>query len=212
MSFNKRYNFRSKKNEDEDDEVEEENAGLIRSVNNHIYFYSPIDADSAIELNTLIRKTQTNILRKAVIEDTISNDKYFGTTNTPITLHINSDGGEVMAAMSIVDTIRSSKVPIVSIIEGNAASAATLISMVCHQRKIHKHALMLIHQISGGFWGKMNEFEDEMHNMKLTMKIVKKLYKEYTKIEDEKLNTILKKDIWWNAKKCVKYGLVDEII
>ena len=71
---------------------------------------------------------------------------------------------------------------------------------------------MLIHQISGGFWGKMNEFEDEMKNMKLTMKIVKKLYKEYGNIPEVNLDTILKKDIWWNSKKCLKLGLVDEII
>ena len=195
-----------------DDKEEENDDALIRVVNNHIYFYSPVNTNSAIELNTTIHNVSTEIIKRAADYGTLTNTKFLGLENTPIYLHINSEGGEVMAAMSIVDTILNNKVPITSIIEGSAASAATLISIVCHHRQIHTHAMMLIHQISGGFWGKMNEFEDEMKNMKLTMKIVKKLYKQYGNIPEVNLDTVLKKDIWWNSKKCLKLGLVDEFI
>ena len=71
---------------------------------------------------------------------------------------------------------------------------------------------MLIHQIRGGIWGKMNEFEDEYKNMKKYTKLLKKLYKKFTKLNDEKLSSMLKKDILWGSSTCLKWGLIDEII
>jgi len=44
------------------------------------------------------------------------------------------------------------------------------------------------------------------------MKTIKKHYKKYTKIPVEEMDKILSRDIWWSAKKCKKYGLIDEII
>jgi ATP-dependent protease ClpP protease subunit len=44
------------------------------------------------------------------------------------------------------------------------------------------------------------------------MKTIKDYYKEKTKIPASELDEILKHDVWWNAKKCLKYGLVDAII
>ena len=192
-----------KRNDDDDDEdTDDDVTSLIKSYNNHIYFYAPVNDKTALELNMTINQVTNCVMKNCVDFDSCPN----------IFLHINSDGGEVNAALSTVDTIRNNKVPIVSIIEGSAASAATLISIVCHERHIHKHAMMLIHQISGGFWGKMEEFKDEMKNMKQTMKLIMKIYKKYGKIPDEKLSDLLKKDIWWKSSKCLKMGLVDKVI
>ena len=188
--------------EDNDEFDADDIAHLIKSCNNHIYFYSPVNDKTALALNMTINEVTNKVMKNCVDFEMCPN----------IYLHINSGGGEVNAALSTVDTIRNNKIPIVSIIEGSAASAATLISIVCHERHIHKHAMMLIHQISGGFWGKMEEFKDEMKNMKQTMKIIMKIYKEYGKIPEEKLSELLKKDIWWKSKKCLKMGLVDKVI
>ena len=38
------------------------------------------------------------------------------------------------------------------------------------------------------------------------------IYEEHTKIPKTKIKDILKRDIWWDAKTCLKYGLVDDII
>ena len=44
------------------------------------------------------------------------------------------------------------------------------------------------------------------------MDTIKNVYKKYTKVPVRKLNEILKHDLMWDAKTCLKYGLVDEII
>jgi ATP-dependent protease ClpP protease subunit len=71
---------------------------------------------------------------------------------------------------------------------------------------------MLIHQLSGAMWGKFQEMQDDMQNSEMLMKKIKKIYSENTKIPKEELDKILKHDIWWEAEKCLEYGLIDEII
>lgn len=44
------------------------------------------------------------------------------------------------------------------------------------------------------------------------MKAIKKVYKKKSTIPKEKLDEVLKHDLWWKSKKCLKYGLVDKII
>lgn len=173
------------------------------SSTNKIFFYDDINKYSALRLRVELE----NMVRKNV---------HYSTTNeiesVPIYLHINSDGGEVGCALAIVDFIKNCIVPIYTVIEGEACSAATLISIVGEKRFITKNSHMLIHQVRGGVWGKMNEFEDEMKNLTTFNNKLIKLYKKYTNIDEAKLIKILKKDITWGSKTCLKLGLVDFII
>jgi len=169
---------------------------------NHIYFYGSVTKKSCLKLNISLREISQKIIDNGI--NLINKDRY-------IYLHINSFGGSVFSALSTIDTIKNLKIPVVSIIEGGAASAATMISVCCSYRIIHKNSFMLIHQLSSGCWGKMNQLEDEMENLKKLMHKIKSLYKEYTKIDEEQLDDILKRDIWWDSKKCLNEGLVDEI-
>ena len=190
-------------NATEDEEVEESDNELIKVIDNNIYFYCDVSSKSALKLNTTLKQLEIDLLTLSI---KYNSDPY------PINLHINSEGGEIYAALSIVDTIINSRVKVISIIEGIACSAATLISVVCHNRIIYQNAQMMIHQLScQGLWGKMNELEDEMKNMKSDMNAIKQIYNNHTKINFEELPKILKKDINWSSKKCKKYGLVDEI-
>jgi len=44
------------------------------------------------------------------------------------------------------------------------------------------------------------------------MKTIKEWYGDKTKLPKKELDAILSRDIWWNAKTCVKHGLADQII
>lgn len=172
--------------------------------NNELYFYNDVNTDSALMIN----KTLSDLSRQLLIAKIT-----FDLQETPhIKLHINSDGGEVFGALSIVDRIQSSKVPIHSYAEGLVASASTLISVSCHKRYIRKNTILLIHQIRSWFEGTYEDFNDEKQNMDLMMKIIKDIYLKHTKFTEEELNTLLKRDIYLNAEDAIKYGLADEII
>jgi ATP-dependent protease ClpP protease subunit len=70
---------------------------------------------------------------------------------------------------------------------------------------------MLIHQLSGECWGKMNEIKDEYKNLTELMNRITDIYKTHTTLSSKKLKKLLKHDLWLNAKKSLKYGLVDEL-
>ena len=202
---------RNKKEKVEDIEAEEQEMvdldifGMGDSVSvrdNHIYFYGSVNTKNAVRINTSIRDITKRLLITQI---------ELGVDNLNIYLHINSFGGSVFAGLSIIDTIISNKIPIISIVEGSAASAATLISVVCSERIIRPNSFMLIHQLSSGFWGKMEEIKDEFINLKKLTKKIKGIYKQHTLIEKDQLKDLLKRDLWLDSNECLEYGLVDKV-
>jgi len=184
-----------------DSDNDDDESKIIRE-NNHVYFYSEVSRESIFKLNILLREAEKFV-------HTMSFD--LNVKNIPIYLHINSFGGSLYDAYAAVDAIKNLRVPVYSIIEGCAASAGTIISVVCTKRFIGNNAHMLIHQLSSSMWGKMSEIEDEYKHLNELMKQIKRLYGEYTKISKKELTELLKHDIWLNPQTCIQYGLVDAI-
>jgi len=182
---------------------------LVTSQGDHIYFYADVNPESALILNQKLHQASMYNLGG------IFNSMYEVNSPPPIWLHINSYGGEVFSAFAIADTIERIKtvVPVVTIIEGCAASAATIISTAGTRRLMRKSAYMLIHELSDAAWGRHSDMMDHVNSNKDIMKTMKEWYSERTKIKPAELEEILKHDRWWNSKICkTKYGLVDDII
>jgi ATP-dependent protease ClpP protease subunit len=129
-----------------------------------------------------------------------------------INLYINSCGGEIFGALSTIDRIKSNKIKIHSYVEGIAASAATLLSVVAHKRYIRKNSMMLIHQLSSENWGTYREIKDEVKNLDALMDTIKNIYLNHTKMTETYLNDILNHDIYLKSHECLELGLVDFII
>jgi len=178
-------------------------SGNIKISENKIFFYSDMTEQSALELNHLLHDLDQ---RLRTVSTTFEDYK------PHIKLHINSFGGSLFAAMAVVDTIRNLKSDVYTYIDGAAASAATIISVVGKKRYIGKNSMMLIHQLSTSAYGKFSELEDDMENNKRLMQSIKNIYKQYTKVPMKKLDEILKHDIWFDASTCLEYGLVDEVL
>ena len=177
---------------------------VVEAVNNRIYYYSEVSRQKILVLNKSLKNLNDNLVNQANL---LSLEE-----PAQIYLHINSFGGSVFAGLSAVDYIQSCDVPVTSIVEGCAASAATLMSCVATHRQMRSNSFMLIHQISSGLWGKYEELKDDMDNCDLFMRIIRDIYTEHTKIPKKKLNEILKRDLWFDAETCLEYGLIDEII
>ena len=170
---------------------------------NKIYYYAGVNRESAAELNKKIGELESKSLTLGYNLD----------IDPPtLKLLINSGGGSITAGISSMDTILRCKVPFHTYVDGFAASAATFLSVVGKKRFISRNSYMLIHQLSSSLWGKYSEIEDEKKNLDLMMETIKSVYKEYTKVPMRKLDEILKHDLLWDAKMCLKYGLVDEVI
>ena len=170
---------------------------------NKIYYYASVNRDSVVELNTKIGELESKSL-------TLGHN--LDISPPVIKVFINSGGGSITAGISSMDTILRCKVPVHTYVDGFCASAATFLSVVGTRRFMSRNSYMLIHQLSGNFWGKYSEFEDEKQNLDLMMKTIKNVYKKYTKLPMKKLDEILKHDLLWDAETCKSLGLIDEII
>jgi ATP-dependent protease ClpP protease subunit len=176
----------------------------IEVISNRIYFYAEVSREKVLQLVRAIR--QLNIEQE-------SKKRELGLTEPiPIYIYINSFGGEIFAGLSVMDEILNSTAPIITVVDGCCASAATLFSVVAKQRLIKRHAYMLVHQLTSGCWGKHQEFLDELQNQKQLMKMIKDVYREYTKLPVNKIDEILKYDLWFDAKTCMRFGLVDGVV
>tara|TARA_B100001996_G_scaffold281624_1_gene222038 strand:- start:2244 stop:2882 length:639 start_codon:yes stop_codon:yes gene_type:complete len=164
--------------------------------NRSLYFYGDVTDESCFWLS----KTLEEFSQK-------------GEENEPIHLHIQSIGGSLIPTFNVVDTIERIRSPVYTYVDGFAASAASLISVVGKKRYMGKHSLILLHQLSAKNEGTYNNMVDEMLNLNKMMEFLKDIYLEHSKLNREKLIDILSHDNrWMDAQLSLKYGLVDEII
>ena len=203
-------NKRKLETNNEEDGEEELSTEQVTCEENHIYFYDDVDSKSIL---LLIRHIKNINIKLATLKAELD-IKYKANVKFAIYLHINSSGGYITDAFAAIDYIKSSKVPIISIVEGYAASAATFLSIVCSERHITKMSMMLIHQLSSEANGTFEQLEDDHENNGCLTDCIKKLYINNTKgkLPSKTLDKILKRDLMWNATKCLQYGLVDKII
>jgi len=178
-------------------------SGSVKVINNRIYFYEYVSHKSILNLTEQVH-TVTKKMQVLAVENEIE--------PPPIMLHISSYGGSVFAGFAGMDMIKSNPLPIHTIVDGAAASAATLLSVVGHKRSVRKNAYMLIHQLSSCLFGKFEEIKDDMQNLEKLMGTIKQTYIDHAKIPGDKLEEILKHDWWFSAEDCLRFGLVDEIV
>lgn len=194
-------NFKNNQ-ESQDDELETDDEIIVE--NNVIYFYSDVSRKSISKLCKQI----------SILENKLLNLKasYRLEENPKIYLHIQSDGGDAYAGLSCMDTLRNCRLPVVTIVDGFVASAATFILIGGTIRKMNKHSNILIHQIRTWFSGKYNDLCDELSNCKNLMTTVKKIYKENSSVPIKQLDSMLNKELNLSPSECLKYGLIHEII
>ena len=169
---------------------------LITKTDKEIYFYGPLSDESCFRL-------------QYTLEELIKINK---NKDREIDLYLQTGGGSVLPTFPIVDLIKSSEVPINTIIKGYCASAGTLISVSGNKRYMTNHSLLLIHSLrqdSGG--GTFNNIKDTFENSDVIMKMIRDIYLENTDIPEEKLNYFLDHDLWLTGDECLKFKIIDEI-
>jgi len=214
----------SKNNHDDEDEGNEGDEGsnnpfqipglfdkqedkLIYLKDNHLYFHTDVSEDSVDEVKKLMRVYWQKFNKISKSSSCIEFKP------KPLYIHIFSSGGCAYSGFSLYDFIieYKKKIPVYTVIEGRAASAATFISVAGTKRFITPNSYILIHQLSTFFGGNYQQIEDEFENSKKCMDKIMEIYKSHTKISKKKLPGILKHDLNWDANEALANGLVDEI-
>lgn len=178
----------------------------VSSVGNAIYFQTKVSQTSVSSLIDIInsKNKEFNDLKK--------DSSVLLIKPNPIYLYITSYGGCLFSGFRAVDAIKRSAIPIYTVIDGYAASAATLMSVVGEKRFITPSSYMLIHQLSSGSIGKYWEIKDEYSNCKQLMDKIYEIYTKNTNMNREELEGFLTHDLWWDANKCAEVELIDEVL
>lgn len=179
-------------------------ADSISVKDNNIYFRAEINKSSIDRLVGIIHEVNNKY------EQVLSSEFIHAANPKPIYLFITSYGGDLFESFRSLRSIQNSKIPIFTVIDGYAASGATLMSIAGVRRYITKNSYVMIHQLSSfSSTSKYFDMRDEFNNNKLFMNKIYKLYEKNTKMRKSQLRKYLAKDCWWKPSRCIKNGIVD---
>ena len=130
-----------------------------------------------------------------------------------IQLIINSPGGTITSAFSLIDVMLGSKIPVYTIGIGQVASAALLIFMSGYKRILTPNTSILSHQYFWGSCGKEHDLVAGRKEQDLTAERILHHYKMCTKMSEKQIRekVLGPSDVWMTAEEAKKYRFCDEI-
>lgn len=131
-----------------------------------------------------------------------------------VTFHINSPGGEVFAGVAIYNRMKEFKGNVTTVVDGLAASAASIIAQGGKTRKVCNGSLTMIHGASSLLLGyyNANEMKDALKQVNVIDKSIAEIYAATTGQEKEKLVSMMSKTTWMSAEDAIENGFADEIV
>ena len=131
-----------------------------------------------------------------------------------ISMYINSPGGVVTAALSILDTMRYVKCDVSTLCIGQACSAGSLLlcSGTKGKRYILPNARVMIHQPSGGAQGQATDIEIHAKEILKIRERLNQIYSENTGKDISVINESMERDRFMSAEEALNFGLVDKIV
>ena len=141
--------------------------------------------------------------------------------NRPVTVRINSYGGDVCTALDIRQQFLDHG-DVTCYVFGMTASAATILATGAKKLYMGRHAFMLLHQCSmlvdKWDWLNADELESTIEELKKTCTDLHKLdmcaaslYAKRAGCDPEKMHGVMVDAQWLNADECLALGLVDAI-
>jgi ATP-dependent Clp protease protease subunit len=128
-------------------------------------------------------------------------------------IRINSPGGNFFEGITIHNYLRTLKAKTTVVVDGVAASAASIVAMAGDRVLMPENAMMFIHNpwmFVAGDAKVMRKAADDLDQMR-DSSVATYLRKTGDKIDRPKLVDMLNAETWLSAEESVKFGLADEM-
>jgi ATP-dependent Clp protease protease subunit len=131
-----------------------------------------------------------------------------------INLYINSPGGIMTTLFVIYDTMQYIKPDVSTIVMGQAASAAAVLSLAGAKGKRYAlpHARILLHQPYGDAEGQAVDIEIQAKEIVRNRELMNEIIARHTGQPLERVSKDTDRDFILTAEQAVEYGAVDEVI
>jgi ATP-dependent Clp protease protease subunit len=134
--------------------------------------------------------------------------------DAPISMYINSPGGQVYAGLAIYDTMQMITNPISTVAVGVTASFGTVLltAGTKGQRYALPHATIHIHQPLGGVQGQATDIEIEAREILRLKTRLSQILSFHTGQSVETIEKDTDRNFYMDAQGAVDYGLVDKVL
>jgi len=131
-----------------------------------------------------------------------------------IRIYINSPGGVADDGFAIYDVMRFVSAPVITIVTGLAASAATiaLVGAQKERRFILPHSRVMLHQPSVGIRGTASDIAISAREILRLRRKANELFEREVGQPLKKLEEDMHRDYWMSAQEAVDYGLCARVI
>lgn len=130
----------------------------------------------------------------------------------PISIYIDTPGGDVNAVFSIIGAIQISRTPVYTITYGCGYSGGFFIGICGHKRYGFPHSSYLFHEGMTLDGGDAHKFLQHVDFYKIQLRKIKDIVVKNTKITAEDYDSRRKDDWFFAASEALHYGIIDEII
>ena len=130
----------------------------------------------------------------------------------PITVWINSPGGDCIAASQIYTMLMDYKDDVTVKIDGIAASAASVVAMAGTTVLMAPTSLMMIHNPATVAFGDHVDMEKAIAMLSEVKESIINAYEIKTGLPRKQLARMMDDITWMNAKKAVELGFADDIL
>ncbi len=130
----------------------------------------------------------------------------------PITVWINSPGGDCVAASQIYSMLMDYPGDVTVKIDGIAASAASVIAMAGTKVLMAPTALMMIHNPATMAYGDHNDFSKAIEMLDEVKESIINAYEIKTGQPRLKLSRLMDSETWMNANKAIELGFADGLL
>ena len=128
-----------------------------------------------------------------------------------INVHINSYGGDVSEGLAIYNVLREHKAQIVTICDGFACSASSVVFMAGDRRVMQPASLLMIHNAWTVAMGNAAQLRKTADDIETITQASVEAYKKVATISEEEIKALMDAETWILPKDAVEYGFATEI-
>lgn len=130
---------------------------------------------------------------------------------TRITVKLNSCGGDLYTGIAIHNALKSLSGQVNIIVEGIAASAASVIMCAGDSVDVYPGSLIMIHGVSVRLWNTVNiqDMKQLIKGMDASERAVAEIYSGKTGLDTDTLRNMMTKETWMTGREAVDKGFAD---